>query len=90
VQVKSDAPKPVVPDILRPFAGSWAQESDLCAQMRLSLNGVGYRKLGDGDGCSAVTVFVVESAVILWGRFQAPDDGGLVAVNLGEVVGHRQ
>src|SRR4029450_486488 len=44
----------------------------------------------DGGGCAAVTVFVVGSAVTAWGRSSGPHGGELVAVNLGEVVGHHQ
>jgi hypothetical protein len=45
---------------------------------------------GDGGGCAAVTVFVVGSAVTVWGPRSGPRADELVAVNLGEVVGHHQ
>ena len=61
-----------------------------CSGRRLSLKGCQLRGGGDGSGCGAVAVFVVGSAVSVWGPGPAPHDGELVAVSLVEVVGHHQ
>ena len=63
---------------------------DACLGRRLSLKGVGCRKLGEGGGCATVTVVVVGSAVTVWGPGLGPHDGELVAMSLGQVVGHHQ
>ena len=64
--------------------------ADACSSSRLSLKGVGCPRRGRRGGCAAVTVLVVGSAVTVWGPGSGPHDGELVAVNLGQVVGHHQ